>query len=349
MRHGPGRGPRIRLRSFRPARFQPVIDGLRELDPRFGARLRCWNTGEPAADLEGVAAVVFLLQDPLRERFPKCFDDAVELANRARREGIEVVNPPEALSNSIKSVQARLWRAAGVPTPEHYLFHDRDELMAAIRRVSFPAILRADQLHSQEQMHYCARAEDALRLAQQAIPLPGTLSPVLDTREGFRRSDPGSEWARFYHKKRAFVFGNRVVNNHLFFGPEPIVAAKTCTFSHYRSVNPIRRLAGRLACGEHVALDRAFAQAPPDDEALLLRASEALDLSFIAIDYSSRADGSILLWEANPFFSLHDWPFPILARQRRLADRHKVFLSAIRDYFRELVGMEAKHGRSLFG
>lgn len=347
MRHGAGRGPRIRLRSFRPARFQPVIDGLKAFDPQFGGRLRCWNTGEPQPSLDGVRAVVFLLQDPLRERFPDCYAESAALASRARDKNLEIVNPPEALSNSIKSVQARLWQEAGIATPPQFVFNSRAELRDAIRQATFPAILRADRLHSQTQMHYCESPQQALDLGEDAISLPGTLSPIIDTREGFRRTDPASDWARFYHKKRAFVFGRRVVNNHLFFGSDPIVAAKSCTFSHYRSLNPIRRLAGNMACRAHVELDCAFAEGPPDDEATLVRAAEALDLSFIAIDYSCRANGSLVLWEANPYFSLHDWPFPILPRQRKLDDRLKTFIGAMHGYFSELMGIGVEHGRLL--
>ena len=99
------------------------------------------ETGEPAPALDGVAAVVFLLADSLREHFPACFAEACSIAEEARAGGIRLVNPPEALSNTIKSTQSRIWREHGVPTPALERFETHAELVASLDRLVFPVLL----------------------------------------------------------------------------------------------------------------------------------------------------------------------------------------------------------------
>jgi hypothetical protein len=96
--------------------MEPVFEALARRSPALAARVRIHETGAPAPSLDGVAAVVFWLADPLRERFPACFEEAVALAAEARRRGVPIVNPPESLSNTVKSRQARRWREAGFDT-----------------------------------------------------------------------------------------------------------------------------------------------------------------------------------------------------------------------------------------
>ena len=229
VRHGRGRGPHIRLRSVR--------HGALSTDNRWSSAAvpaACTSSAlleHPASRRPTSRAselLSFYSRIPLRERFSECFDEASE-AGRAGTSGGAADRQLAGSALELHQERASETVAAGrlAHRTAHLLFENHEELRAAIREVSFPAILRADRLHSQARMLHLESREDALNLGQDAITLPGTLSPVVDTREGFRQADPGSAWARFYHKKRAFVFGRHVVNNHVFFGGEPIVAAKS--------------------------------------------------------------------------------------------------------------------------
>jgi len=149
--------------------------------------------------------------DPLRERYPACYEECARLAVEAQSRGLRLVNPPDALSNSIKSLQSRIWRAAGVPTPPHFRYEDRDELNTLLGGVAFPAIVRSDLDHSQAGMRFCRSPDDVFRINEAELPRPGTITPFIDTRGGFRVTKPESTWAKYYHKKRAHVFGNAEV------------------------------------------------------------------------------------------------------------------------------------------
>ncbi len=337
VRHGPGRGPRVRLRAFRPRYLERAFDDLARRAPALGRAIRQWETGHSLPDLDSVHAIVFLLGDPLRELFPDCHEEAERLAEMATTRGIRLINPPSALSNSIKSVQARRWRDAGIPCAEQFRFASRDELMALIDKVPFPALLRPDLHHAQASMFHCETAEDVHRLNAETIRYPGTLTPFVDCREGYRRVAPGTPWATHYHKKRILVFGDHVRTNHVFFSERPIVGLNSSTFGYYRSLNPVRRAILGHRYRTHFDCDNAFWELGSEHEELMVRAVRTLGLDLGAIDYATRADGSPVLWELNPNFALHMWPFEILPRRRRLKERMPSFHDALIDFLEDVL------------
>jgi hypothetical protein len=78
---------------------------------------------------------------------------------------------------------------------------------------------------------------------------------------------------------------------------------------------------------------------------LLRRAMSALGLQVGAIDYSTRADGSPILWEANPYFSLPRRRDLMLPRYRGGARaRLSSYDEAIADFLEGLVSSAALDG-----
>jgi hypothetical protein len=357
VRHGHGRG---RLPNY----LQWALDDIARLRPRLSARLRFHDTGQASPDLVGVGSVVFWLADPLRERYPQCYLEAVRIRDEARAQGMRIVNDPDALSNTIKSVQAKRWRATGISTPRHYPFATRYELEGALREASFPVVLRADQLHALEGMSVCATPEDVLALPDKVIRYPGALAEFVDVRSGYEGSSPDTAWSQLFHKKRQFVFGPVTRTSHLFFSTEPLVASHTCTFrlapqhiSRWQRV--ISRVTKRVPqanarrwkaiTAENPANRRVFdlfQQALREDirywergseHAHVMRAAmDALGLDFAAIDYSSLADGSVVLWEANPHFNLPSARQRMLPKERRTNERLQSYGDAIAEFLGSL-------------
>lgn len=322
---------------MRPDRYGVLFRQVEAHLATLGGHLNTWRTGSPLPSLDRVAAILFVLQDPLREKHPRCFAEASALAERARGDGIRLINPPEALSNSIKSVQADIWRAAGIPTPRQQPFSSRAELRGLAQKLTYPAIVRSDREHSQISMYWCQSADEVQRIAANGLVLPGTAASFWDTRDGYRTHDEKSLFAAHFHKKRAMVFGNEVVNNHLFFADDPIVGSKNSTFGHYRSLNPLRRWHGRRASAAHIAADIAYFDSPPEHAATMAAAARALDLEWCAIDYATTASGGVVLWEANPFFALRMWPFEIMPRARQVRRRMRRFGDAAGRFFATLI------------
>jgi hypothetical protein len=280
---------------------------------------------------------VFWLADPLAELYPECFTEALAIAGLARERGIRVVNPPAALSNTIKSRQAELWQRAGLPCAAVASFRTRAELSALLARASYPVIVRPDHLHGQQAVHFCATPA-----AAAAVPdglTAGAVIPFVDTRSGYARTRPGTIWQRLYHKKRAFVFGDDVVPNHVYFSPHPICGLKHSTFARYRRRWRWSWIA-YLRSVERAALvvDNAYWRGPAEHSALLRRAVQALGLGFAAIDYSVGADGQPVLWEANPYFDLPDPDRGAMPRERHLHARIAGFDRAIGRFLGGLLG-----------
>ena len=339
VRHGPGRGPKITLRSLRPDRCQPMFDHITARWPEIGSRLDYWQTGTPQPSLENVAAVLFLLQDPLRETHPKCFEEAMLLASRAREQGARIVNDPACLSNTIKTTQSGLWREAGLPTPPCIAFKSIEELHAAAAEFDTPMLIKSDTQHAQKRTLVAQDLDHIKRVPSEDLPLPGSLSPFIETRSGYAEIDPESPYATHYHKKRVMVFGDHVRNNHVFFADQPIVGCVSSTFRHFRSMNPFKRAIGNAHCRSHVEWDIRYHNEVCEEPELFAKAAKVLGCEFCAIDYSTYADGRVVLWEANPYFSLHRWPIQILAGPRRLKERIPHLHETAAAFFRDLLSI----------
>jgi hypothetical protein len=320
VRHGPGLGREV-------VTLEPALRRLAEAKPRLAGAIRFHETGSRAKpDLEGVRAVFFWLADPLRERYPECFEEAQEIALRARARSIRLANPPEALSHTIKSEQARLWMEAGIPTPRHVGYADRAELEAELAKFAGPVLLKAELLHAQRGMWVFPSAREArLALDERRIAYPGAIAEFVDTRAGFDAALPGSVWSRFYHKKRVLVLGDLVSPRSVFFSERPIVSLKTCNF---RPPTGWRRIGYGLrgqvrAC---IRADREWWASGGEHHDVMRRAAKALGLEVCGIDYASTADGGVVLWEANPFFYLPLRRSYFLPRLRGFERRYRGFV-----------------------
>jgi hypothetical protein len=323
--HGVGRGRR--------STYQDEVLAMLERDaPDVHRRLVLHRTGAPPPSLDGIGAVLMWLCDPLPDLFPECYAEAKVIEKEAIERGIPVANPPDALANPAKHRQARLWREAGLPTPAHYPFDDAAELAAVADQVTYPAIVRPRLRHRQLDLHICATRADIDRLPPGAFAQPGSITTLIDTREGYRRMAPGTVWARWYHKRRAMVFGDRVIANHVFFSDQPIVGLKSSTFPRWSRTREQWTLRFRRWPRRVLEADYAyFRDGVPDDHADVLReANRVLGIDYSAIDYSTTADGGLVLWESNPYFGLH--PIGRLAGPRRLAERTPMIYRAIGDY-----------------
>ena len=338
VRHGAGRG------RAQEGMLAPVERIARDA-PQVHARLRFHATGSGAAPtLDGVRAVVFWLADPLRELYPDCFAEASALESRARERGLVLVNPPSVLSNSIKSTQARLWEQAGVSSPACFPFADRAGLENALARAGYPLLLKGDLMHAQDRMHFCRSAKDGLRLPDARIGYPGVATSFVDTRAGWAAREPESLFARYYHKKRLFVFGRELQPRHVFFSKSPIVGLGT---SHLRRYLPRPGRASRPGLlglrrveREMLAADWAYFDAPCEAPEVLAHAARSLGFGYAALDYATRADGSVVVWEANPYPFVPGPGQYALPVERRFEERFAAFCRGLGDLFARLLDGE---------
>jgi glutathione synthase/RimK-type ligase-like ATP-grasp enzyme len=345
--HGEGGGPGSRF-------VDPVLHHIRQTNPDLGQSIAVHPTGEAAPSLDGVACVFFALHGPLKEAYPACFREATAIEERAKQAGIRVVNPPRALSNTVKSVQAEIWVRGGIPTPPHAVFESREALRTIARPLTYPIVVKSDQLHRQKGMRVCRDEAELLRAIEaKELEVPIAVAPFIDTRQGYREQQPGSIWAEFYHKKRTFVLGEIVHPRHVLFSREPIVGLNNCTLSPYRprekagaaiTTRLLRKLFGhkrdferdRMA-QQSILEDNAFFDAQPEEAALLRKACRLLGLEVAAIDYSVGFGGEIVLWEANANFNLVAEKNYLLSEERNFAERRRRILEDGERFFKSLI------------
>jgi len=316
VRHGSGRG--------RDLLILPQIDEhIAKTRPWLLRRVRVHETGSPPPSLDGIVAILFFLCDPLKENYPDCFDEAVRIADEGRARGIKLLNPPESLSNSMKSRQAVLWQRARIACASARPIRSAADLEPAMAALGLPMILRSDDQHVQVGVRLCKRIKHVDE-AKRTLPLPAVALQLIDVRKKWREAAPDNVMARYYHKKRSMVYGDTVLNNHIFFSRSPIVGQSTCTFMKDR--RRARKILRSVGIGsarwrDTLAADAEYFHSPPEEPELMLRAVSALGLHMAAIDYASLPGGDVVLWEANPYVHLPPWRHAVLAEERHIRER----------------------------
>lgn len=316
--HGPGRGRLVPTGGV-------FLSHLRNRDPELAARLAFHETGQAPPSLSGIGLVVFWLGDPLRQKYPDCYAEAVAIAGSAVRRGIAVLNPPDALSNTAKALQSALWAKAGIPSAPVLCVRSASDLPSAFTELGGPSLLRGDTTHADRGVRILTSQRDAVLAARQVRP-PAALVRIHDVRAEYRSAgaDPSSLYSRFHHKARAFVFRGEVKASHLFFSREIVVGLSSSLLA--REASPKRRLLQSLGFRRDlfesmIAEDSEYFGAGIPYKDVLVRSVAALGLDFAAVDYCIRPDGTPILWEANPYFCLPRGEESVLSAERNAVNR----------------------------
>jgi hypothetical protein len=328
-----------------------VIDHLRLETPTIGFRLRVYETGAPYPDMSSVAAVVFLLGDPLEELYPECHADAMRVYEDAQRRGLAVVNPPTVLGRYRKRDQAARWSALGLPTPPGGAYDNFDGLQSVLANADYPLLLRADADHCMTDIVRVKDRSSAGRLTSSDVPLPGIATPWVDVRRGYPTTGPDRIWGTLYHKMRVYVWGDEVVPDSLYFSRMPTVSLEASMFHQlwereqwarrYLRIRPMRRAWSRLIqrrCWVPDIYEREieFCRAPVANEKVFKDAAEALGLGFVAFDYSTLADGTPMLWEANPYPDIGRLDKGLKGTPRRKSEIASIQLRGLARFFWKL-------------
>ncbi len=316
--HGPGRGRHVPTGDVFLKRLVATNDPLFH-----DIRIHATCTGTP--DFSDIGTVLFWLGDPLKQKYPTCYLDAMDIAKEAAFRGLKMINHPDGLSNTSKTSQARIWNECGVPSANVAPVRDMSQLPAAIEAIGYPCIVRGDEEHAQRDVAILRDKSDLDRMP----PIRSGAAAVLrmhDIRQEYRDSTARCSdlFRRYHHKARAFVFGDQVMASHLFFSESPIVGLSNCLFT--REAGRVRSLARKAGYNaklldELIAVDQQYFATPVFGRADLVAAVRALGLDFAAVDYSLRPNGQVIIWEANPYFWLPDGVQSVLSEERRAVDR----------------------------
>lgn len=311
-------GPRIlvlRERGMLAGAHDDVLGWARAHRPEVAGamELRRWPGRLP--DPQRYRLFVPWLQDPVRERHPRLFEEVTRLQEQFDAADVPTINRVENLSHAIKSVGSRMLREAGLHAPRMVRIDDpaafaRDPEAAGM---DYPFFVREDQKHGPPV--FLMHSADDLR----SVPWERLQHPVavayLDV-----QSEDG-----LYRKYRGVVVGDQVVPRHM-------VAARGW-FVHAKD---------RVMDPAILEEERVFVESSdlPETESLL-RAARHMGLDIFAADYSYDRDGRRIIWEINPIPTLwagfnHDLKFEY---QRPYVAR---VYEAMLTMFRERAGMGRK-------
>lgn len=330
--HGQGRGRNVPTGT----EFQSQLD---RYAPSIAARIKVHQTGTPLPNLSHTDLVLFWLGDPLKESYPSCYAEAVVIASEAELRDIPVINHPNALNNTSKSTQAAIWQEVGLPCQPIRTLRSAKDLKTGLKYTPYPCILRSNRDHAQSAIQILTSEDDAKDIPFDPV-MTSAIIPLIDIRAQYRAAGDRGLFARFHHKARAIIAGDKVIASHLFFSKSPIVCQKTSLFS--REARPRRTTARRFGfrskmLKDVIAADLAYFNQPVEHADLLKHSVKTLGLDVAAVDYSFLPNGEIMLWEANPYFSLAHGSQSIMSAERDAVTRVDKTFAELIDVFASLI------------
>lgn len=301
------------------------FDVVERSDPELAAQIVVHRTGSPSPSLNDVGLVVFWLGDPLAQKYPDCYLEAMIIAEAAASRQIRILNHPQSLNRTSKSAQAGIWSAAGIPCAKAQLVETSSELLDAYKQFAGPCILRPDGEHAQRGI-VIINSEKDLESVAKTTGFPSVLIEIKNVRDAYRTTtaDVASPFCQFHHKARAFVIGDEVKASHMLFSDNLIVGAGNCTFQKPQDLpGRLRRKLGLYPAWLQRQLkeDIDYFESDVSQANVLTDAVRSLGLDFAAVDYCIYPDGQVIVWEANPYFYLPPGTESVMSRERKAVQR----------------------------
>jgi len=277
-----------------------VASELPEIRPLFElhqlpCRVRNWSS---------YALHVPWFQDPVQLWSPRAYRQACRLAARCDEHQIPVINRVDKLLNAAKSNGASLIASVGIRTPRMFPIENEEEFKETLGGLSLPILVREDWGHS----GLILRIDNMndvhdLQLARFSRPVA---VEFIDTR---------TDADGLYRKYRYVAAGDEGVSQSMHVQRDWLVRGGKCVFSD-----------------ELKDEELAYINAPNENHEKLQHARRALELDFVAFDYSYDRDGELIVWEANPYPYLH---FSKGNRRYRLASLERVLAAIVKLYLLE--------------
>ncbi|MBU3676541.1 MAG: hypothetical protein FGM54_05070 [Chitinophagaceae bacterium] len=236
-----------------------------------------------AAEISEYAAVAFFYHDPLKDLYPDVYAYAKRIEAICNEAGISFINRPDALSNTVKSIQLKLLSDAGFRVAKAFPFKQIDELKEVPNEV-YPLFLRIDVGHDshgefvQGPFTNYRQMEEAYRVFE----LNGNKDLAEQVAIQFinTRKHDG-----LYCKYRCLATRHHAMKSYMYYSKEWYIHNNNSvqeTWTHDANV------AFRA---------KAFTS---EEIVFFTKALKSLDLDFCAFDYAYTPNNDIVIWEANP-------------------------------------------------
>lgn len=278
-----------------------IVNWVREQYPDIFRLFSIHDLSHRIGALDDVALHHPWLQDPVQDWSQGAYARANALAAQCDARGVPIVNRVDRLLNAAKSEGSRRMAETGVRTPRTIRITDVEAFKQNLSGAKLPFFVREDWGHGKA-IYRVDKHEDVFNVPFASLTRPVAIEFV-DT------ADRGG----LYRKYRYFAAGDYGVSHHL-----------------QISANWIVRGEERIKTDATRDEELTYISGPDPNHDALQRARRALELDFVAFDYSYDTDGRMIVWEANPFpfihFSKKDLVYRNSAVHRTIAAIVKMYL-----------------------
>jgi len=249
------------------------LSWIRKHYPRINNRIKLGRNPGPTLDLKQTALLVHCLQDPLKEFDPRTYDRALKLEAECRERQIPIINPVQILSNSLKSKALEIIRQTGIRTAKIVPIPDPTKFDPDKHALSLPFFIREDT-NVPGEVHFVGSRKDLKEVPWSKFKRPAALEFInVQSPDGY------------YRKFRYVMMGDSGVPRHLVISRNWFVKAPD-----------------RIHTIDNRREELDYLQSPQDpNHERLNQARKALGFDYVAFDYSYDQNGTLVVWEPNPF------------------------------------------------
>ncbi len=259
---------------------------LRQLEHPFRKRIDFYYDlllSITAEEIREYAAVAFFYHDPLKDLYPEVYAYAKRVEAICKEAGIPLINQPDALSNTVKSIQLKLLSDAGFRVAKVFPFKQIDELKEVPNEV-YPLFLRIDAGHDSQGKFVQGpfTSYNSMLEAFKEFKLNGHQNFAKEVAVQFVET---KKYNGLYTKYRCLATQHHAIKAYV-------------NFSKEWYIHNCNSLVETWADDANVTYSTsAFT---PDEISFFTKAVKTLDLDFCAFDYAFTPNNEIVIWEANP-------------------------------------------------
>jgi len=267
----------IRHAHKNPNVYQVVLDWLAEEFPHLRTLFELGQIPCQVYDWSSYLLLVSWLPDPVQQWSPQAYLQAKNLTEKCDENGIPIINRVENLTNAVKADGSRLIGSVGIRTPKTVVIEDVAQFKETLMGLNLPLFVRENWGHGGKMF----RADTMDQV--QKMDLDIFFRPVaVEFIETQNQADG------YYRKYRYIAAGEDGVPASLHVRKSWIVHGSNCEFSESLRDEEL-----------------TFIHHADPNHHIFQRARKALNLDFVAFDYSYAPDGQLVVWEGNPHPIIH--------------------------------------------
>lgn len=265
---------------------------LYELDHPFRNHihfLRDTRLAFPSSIFKRYKVIAFYYHDPLKNLYPEQYAYAKQLETFCKQEGIRLINTPNALSNTTKTIQLNLLMQAGIRVALSLPYHTENDL-APFFKQHIPFFIRYNDGHDSQGEFVQGPFYSYKQFISQ-------FNPSTFNENRHLKNTCAIQWINtqcadgLYRKYRVYATRFNAIKG--------FVTQSESWYIHGNNAHNHQEAHAKQA--KYLATELSV-----DDVIFFTRICNILNLDFCAIDYAYLPSGDIVIWEANPHPALSD-------------------------------------------